>query len=148
MPSGTAVVDAFRSLFNSLSIFLPLCLPGSPRSADLIRHGRNHHNTRTQDEDEQPSTSQPQKPREHQARETREQPYQKQPQTQAQTQTKMSSTKYKDEVQKIVQEEREAKSKMPTIKGLENFKLVDKMGEYVPDVLRRPSLLFMDATRH
>ncbi len=30
-----------------------------------------------------------------------------------------------------MQEEREAKGKMPTYKGLENFRLIDKMGECV-----------------
>jgi serine/threonine-protein kinase RCK2 len=39
------------------------------------------------------------------------------------------STDYSREVEAIVQEEREAKNKMPTYKGLENFKLLDKMGE-------------------
>jgi hypothetical protein len=33
------------------------------------------------------------------------------------------------EVEKIVREEREAQEKMPMYKGLENFKLVQKMGE-------------------
>lgn len=133
MPSGTGVVDAFKSLFHSLSLFLPLCLPGSPRSTDLIRHGKNHHNAKTHDSDQHhssPSQVQQQhnkQPREQQPRESREQ----QPQTQDQTAT----PKFKDEVEKIVQEEREAKSKMPTYQGLENFKLVEKMGEYVFDVL-------------
>lgn len=31
----------------------------------------------------------------------------------------------------IVQEENEAKKQMPAHKGLENFKLIEKMGEYV-----------------
>jgi hypothetical protein len=31
----------------------------------------------------------------------------------------------------IVNEEREAKAIMPVYKGLENFKLINKMGEYV-----------------
>lgn len=31
----------------------------------------------------------------------------------------------------LVNEEREAKAKMPTYKGLENFKLLEKMGESV-----------------
>lgn len=31
----------------------------------------------------------------------------------------------------IVNEERDTKAKMPTYKGLEGFKLIDKMGEYV-----------------
>jgi hypothetical protein len=39
------------------------------------------------------------------------------------------SADYSREVEAIVLEEREAKNKMPTYKGLENFKLLDKMGE-------------------
>jgi hypothetical protein len=37
--------------------------------------------------------------------------------------------KYAKEAEAIVKEEREAKSKMPVYAGLENFKLLDKMGE-------------------
>ena len=44
---------------------------------------------------------------------------------------KTATPKYKEEVEQIVQEEREAKSKMPLYKGLENYKLLEKMGEYV-----------------
>ena len=32
-------------------------------------------------------------------------------------------------MEQIVQEEREAKSKMPVYKGLENYQLLEKMGE-------------------
>ena len=40
------------------------------------------------------------------------------------------SQQYTREVEKIVQEERAAKEKMPTYKGLERFRLTQKMGEY------------------
>lgn len=43
----------------------------------------------------------------------------------------MVSPNYRREAELIVQEENEAKSKMPTYKGLEKFKLLEKMGEYV-----------------
>lgn len=39
------------------------------------------------------------------------------------------SEDYTKQVEAIVQEERETKSKMPVYKGLENYKLLDKMGE-------------------
>ena len=39
------------------------------------------------------------------------------------------SGQQKEQVEQIVQEEREAKNKMPTYKGLENYKLLEKMGE-------------------
>ena len=52
---------------------------------------------------------------------------------QAQAQTSKhapsNTNKYKEHVEQIVQEEREAKSKMPVYKGLENYKLLEKMGE-------------------
>jgi serine/threonine-protein kinase RCK2 len=41
----------------------------------------------------------------------------------------LPSPDYRKEAEMIVQEERETKNKMPTYKGLENFKLLDKMGE-------------------
>ncbi|KAK7696622.1 hypothetical protein QCA50_001280 [Cerrena zonata] len=108
MPSGNSVVDAFKN---------------------LIRHGKNHHHAKPQEDDHSNSSQQqPEQkpPREHHPRETREQ---QPPQQQPQTQTRTASPKYKEEVVKIVQEEREAKSKMPTYAGLENFKLVEKMGD-------------------
>jgi hypothetical protein len=39
------------------------------------------------------------------------------------------STPFAKEAELIVQEERETKSKLPTYKGLEHFKLIEKMGE-------------------
>jgi serine/threonine-protein kinase RCK2 len=36
------------------------------------------------------------------------------------------------EVERIVREEREAQGKVPVYKGLEHFKLVQKMGECAP----------------
>lgn len=39
------------------------------------------------------------------------------------------SPAHREAAEMIVNEEREAKSKMPVYPGLENFKLLDKMGE-------------------
>ncbi|KAI1792990.1 Pkinase-domain-containing protein [Ganoderma leucocontextum] len=109
MPTGTGVVDAFKN---------------------LIRHGRTHHSTK-QPEDgahqqayaaQQPV--QPQQQRADQSRQQREAQAQ-----QHQTQKHPPSNKYQEHVEQIVQEEREAKSKMPTYKGLENYKLLEKMGD-------------------
>jgi hypothetical protein len=44
---------------------------------------------------------------------------------------KAASPDFRAEAEMIVQEEREAKGKLPTYKGLENFRLLDKMGECV-----------------
>jgi DNA segregation ATPase FtsK/SpoIIIE-like protein len=41
----------------------------------------------------------------------------------------LPSPDYRKEAEMIVQEERDSKNKMPTYKGLENYKLLDKMGE-------------------
>lgn len=41
------------------------------------------------------------------------------------------SPSYRREAELIVQEENEAKKQMPVYKGLEKFKLLEKMGEYV-----------------
>jgi hypothetical protein len=42
---------------------------------------------------------------------------------------KQQSPDHREAAEMIVSEEREAKAKMPTYVGLENFKLLDKMGE-------------------
>lgn len=118
-----------------------LYLPLTPSVADLIRHGKNHtarqHNDAGQYEfaspQQQQQQQQPQPQYQQAQRQAREQPREGQQQQQTQ---KTASPKYKEEVEKIVQEEREAKSKMPTYKGLENYRLLDKMGEYVVNTPR------------
>ncbi len=50
------------------------------------------------------------------------------------------SQQYTREVEKIVKEERAAKEKMPTYKGLERFKLIEKMGECASRCLTSLSL--------
>ncbi|CDO74116.1 hypothetical protein BN946_scf185043.g166 [Trametes cinnabarina] len=110
MPSGTGVVDAFKN---------------------LIRHGKNHHSTRQQQEDAAYQQAQQQQAQiaqqqraEQQARQQREAQQAKEQQT-----LREASPKYKEQVEQIVQEEREAKGKMPVYKGLENYKLIEKMGD-------------------
>ena len=44
----------------------------------------------------------------------------------------LHSPGYRKEAELLVKEENEAKNKMPSYKGLENFKLIEKMGECVP----------------
>lgn len=46
-------------------------------------------------------------------------------------QTSTTQHKYSKEVEQIVAEERDAKSKLPRYKGLERFELLEKMGECV-----------------
>ncbi|KZT12688.1 Pkinase-domain-containing protein [Laetiporus sulphureus 93-53] len=114
MPSGTGVVDAFKN---------------------LIRHGKNHHAARQQDDSShaqyqpQQQAAQPQLQPTAQQRQ-REAKSQQQPQpAQPQEPAQKNSSKFKEHVESIVQEEREAKGKMPIYKGLENYKLLDKMGD-------------------
>ncbi|KAI9001127.1 Pkinase-domain-containing protein [Trametes punicea] len=116
MPTGTGVVDAFKN---------------------LIRHGKNHHSTRQQQDDaayqhayaqqqaqQQQAQLAQQQRAEQQARQQREAQQAQQQQTH-----RSASPKYKEHVEQIVQEEREAKGKMPVYKGLENYKLLEKMGD-------------------
>ncbi|KAL4241594.1 Protein kinase domain-containing protein [Abortiporus biennis] len=106
MPSGSGVVDAFKN---------------------LIRHGKNHHAAR-QHPDEPQLQQQQQQQKQQQRDHTRDHSRDHQ-QHQQQQQQKQASPRYKEEVEMIVQEEKEAKNKMPTYKGLEQFKLVEKMGD-------------------
>ncbi|TBU32196.1 Pkinase-domain-containing protein [Dichomitus squalens] len=109
MPTGTGVVDAFKN---------------------FIRHGKTHHSAQKQQDDDPYqlyTTQQPvqQQPRADQSRHQQQREAQAQ---QHQTQ-KHASPKYKEQIEQIVQEEREAKNKMPTYTGLENFRLLEKMGD-------------------
>ena len=134
MPPGVAVVDAFKS--NNFILFVYHTFLKDYLS-DLIRHGKNHVHAR---QDDTSSSSAP--PADTHSNHQRAQPERRQqanaqPQTQQKQQqpakvqpvaTKQSQ-QYTREVEKIVQEERAAKEKMPTYKGLERFKLIQKMGE-------------------
>ncbi|KAH8106165.1 Pkinase-domain-containing protein [Cristinia sonorae] len=101
MPTGTGVVDAFKN---------------------LIRHGKNHHSTVSTRHQEDTQNN-------HIASSTSTQSQQQQQQPKQPRESRDQTPKYKQEVEKIVQEERDAKTKMPTYKGLEQFKLIDKMGD-------------------
>ncbi|KAH9994071.1 kinase-like domain-containing protein [Russula compacta] len=114
MPPGVAVVDAFKN---------------------LIRHGKNHVHLRQDDfppsqSSAVPTTdarSQPER-RQRVDVQPQSQPKQQQP-IQAQPVTTKHSQQYTREVEEIVREERAAMGKMPSHKGLERFKLVEKMGD-------------------
>ncbi|KAE9410282.1 Pkinase-domain-containing protein [Gymnopus androsaceus JB14] len=84
---------------------------------NLIRHGKHHnnqHRDESQSSDPSPTRTQPAP-----AQQPPKQPEQEQEQRQRE----------REAAEQIVQEEREAKSQMPTYKGLENFKLLEKMGD-------------------
>jgi hypothetical protein len=118
---------------------------------DLIRHGKAHGNpsgASTKSSDTEPASdasqrstkssattmssknyapTQPQQPISQAAMEKEQ--IRQQAVAQNVTVPQVPSPDYKAEAELIVQEERESKNKMPVYKGLENFKLVDKMGE-------------------
>lgn len=110
---------------------------------DLIRHGKNHDkalaHANAQDAQAQALAQRNRdKEREQRAQQHEQQQQQKLAQVEAQAQAQQQalgkdipSPNYQREVEQIVQEEKEAKSKMPMYKGLEKYQLVEKMGEYV-----------------
>ncbi|EIN10605.1 Pkinase-domain-containing protein [Punctularia strigosozonata HHB-11173 SS5] len=107
MPSGVAVVDAFKN---------------------LIRHGKNHQNVVKASpdySDSSSSTAHSSSSRTHnQSRVPKETP-----QPAQMPQPVQPSPDYTREAELIVQEEREAKNKMPVYKGLEAYKILEKMGD-------------------
>jgi hypothetical protein len=141
-----AVVDAFKSTF-----FL-FVSEGSHLShiTDLIR---KHHYNRHPDPDAQPYTaSAPEPSHQHQHRQQQqqeshqqaklraEQDFQKHQQPEKQHQPEKQQQQPENTAQPApdtrhqqnnmaVPEDREPKNKLPTYKGLDNFKLLDKMGE-------------------
>ena len=138
MPTGTGVVDAFKSISwsflvlnhsDSYSVFL-----------DLIRHGKNHnhHNNRndglkTRNNDyidsslSPPNSTRAFRHQQTQAQQVHNNNHVENPESQPQD----VSPGHREAAEMIVNEEREASSKMPSYKGLENFKLTEKMGEWV-----------------
>ena len=122
------------SKVSTLSPFIIVLLKGSPIS-DLIRHGKNHIHARQDDtlsSSAPPADTHANHQRAHPERQqaTAQQPQPPQQPAKAQPVAIKQSHQYSREVEKIVQEERAAKEKMPTYKGLERFKLIQKMGEY------------------
>jgi len=115
MPPGVGVVDAFKN---------------------LIRHGKHHNHAGRSDavksgDDHSSSLQTNSRAPRHQGQ-AHTQPEQAIPVAHSdnqQTQKSMKSSHSHDIVKTMVNEEREAKSKMPTYKGLENFKLLEKMGD-------------------
>ncbi|KAH9048990.1 Pkinase-domain-containing protein [Lactarius hengduanensis] len=122
MPPGVAVVDAFKNLIrhgknhvhvrqDDISSALP--------PADTRTNRQRAHPERCQQANAQPQTQQKQQ----------QQQQQQQQAAKAQPVATKQSQQITREVEKIVQEERAAKEKMPTYKGLERFKLIQKMGD-------------------
>lgn len=101
---------------------------------DFIRHGKNATaKQRNGNEDQQLAQQQheAQLQEQQQRRQARDQNRDHPRDGQQQQTHRTQDVKYRLELEQIVQEEREAKDKMPTYKGLENYRLLDKMGECV-----------------
>jgi serine/threonine protein kinase len=94
---------------------------------NLIRHGKHHHHARQENKsDDLEDELSPSSPRGfHQQQ---KQAQQKAPQAQQILPTIVSPAP-REAAEAIVNEEREAKGKMPVYKGLDNLKFLDKMGD-------------------
>lgn len=129
MPTGV-VIDAFKSI---RSLFSPASKPVTKQPAtDLIRHGRQHNDSKAPQAPFQaspsPATAQP-------ARDAdRDRSRQEKKQAVAPVEERaqpMRAQSYRPEAEAIVQEENENKAKLPVYRGMEQFKLIEKMGECV-----------------
>lgn len=108
-----------------------VCPPLTPTS-DLIRHGKHHQAAAQADGkylSEDTHHSSDSAPRGNQKQQQQSTP--KQIPADMQSVDQQQSPDHREAAEMIVSEEREAKTKMPTYVGLENFKLLDKMGECV-----------------
>jgi len=125
MPHGTAVVDALKSKQSTPPFFPSLTLS----SPDLIRHGKHHYHAKPDPPPRQhapealatvppPDTNPPPPAASRGLR--HQQPPQSPP---------------REMVESIVIEERKAKETMPIFKGLEDYRLEEKMGESVSFLL-------------
>jgi hypothetical protein len=107
MPQGNGVVEAFKSIPPCSSFFIS----SHQHATDLIRHGKHHQHhhqsLRHDNDDTRPTAPPPPSP------------------------PPANSPPAREAAEIIVQEERKERSQMPTYKGLEEFKLTDKMGESV-----------------
>ncbi|KAK0206251.1 kinase-like domain-containing protein [Desarmillaria ectypa] len=88
---------------------------------DLIRHGKHHHHHHQARNDETPAPVSQHAPAQH------EQQHKVPEKRHIEKGT--AEVARREAAQIIVQEEREAKAQMPTYKGLENFQLIEKMGD-------------------
>ena len=113
-PSGVSSLPTFRYRRYHLS-------------PDLIRHGKHHRQARQDNKHADTEQVSPTSPIrfQQQQRQAQKQQIQQQPAHEH----VIASSPPRDVVEIIVNEEREAKLKIPRYPGLENFTLVEKMGE-------------------
>jgi len=112
------------------------CVPPFPSHCqfflDLIRHGKHHHAVRSdaaKNRDEQNTQLTQANPRALRQQEQAHTVTHAAQHNVRQDQQSRKSPPAREIVQSMVDEERERKLKMPTYKGLEKFRLLEKMGE-------------------
>jgi serine/threonine-protein kinase RCK2 len=104
------------------------------RSIDLIRHGRHHHHVRH--DNNIPPDAQYSHSDDSTSGASARQQEQSDPDKSVPVPPSDPPPTREEAAKMIVNEEREAKDKIPIYKGLEAFKLVEKMGESVYSSLR------------
>lgn len=125
------VVDAFKSSVH----FFPHISFSLSVSLDLIRHGKHHHAARSEavkNHDEQNTQRTQANSRascQQEQGHTVTQPTQGVHYNVRHDQESMKPPPAREIVQTMVDEEREKKLKMPVYKGLEDYRLLEKMGE-------------------
>ena len=94
---------------------------------DLIRHGKQHDNAAHRNKEKEKEQLRAQQAQQAAIKNAQ----QHADKAAKETKEPIPSPNYRREAELIVQEENEEKKKMPAYKGLEKFKLLEKMGEYV-----------------
>lgn len=131
MPTTGVVLDAFKSTSSRPFLFLTLFTDVNrlrPLRVDILRHGKAH-NDKSHHKGSDSSAARARTANDNTVNNATQQ--QQQQRIIAQN-APMPSPDYRREAELIVEKERleqEEKSKMPIIKGLEKYKLIEKMGE-------------------
>ena len=138
MPAGVGVVETFKSMSFPEPRY-PHLTP--PSDEDLIRHGKAHQGQRQDGPDAEfvaPEHQQPyQQQRQHRAFPPKEwdvpeaPKHRDEPKHHNEPKDLKKAVDYSREAEMIVQEERQAKNNMPQYKGLERYRILEKMGELV-----------------
>jgi len=128
MPSGVGVVETFKSLpFSGTELRFSYLTPLS--DPDLIRHGKAHQGQR-QDGMEVDFVS-PEQQRQHRTVLPKERDALDGHRHHHEPKDHKKTSDYSREAEMIVQEERQAKNNVPQYKGLERYRILEKMGESV-----------------
>lgn len=131
MPSGVGVVETFKSASSppgQTPHYLHLTPPSNP---DLIRHGKAHQGQRQDGADLDFVSPEHQQQRQHRVLPPKEKDPPEGPKHHNEPKDHRKAADYSREAEMIVKEERQAKNNMPQYKGLERYRILEKMGELV-----------------